>query len=191
MDDKSLEGVLNSNEMGLEEILGFCEGLRSWKTKIEVEVDRKLESEVSGLKNELGKQTDDESLEGVTKRVRKQMDDKSLEGVLNSNEMGLEEILGFCEGLRSWKTKIEVEVDRKLESEVSGLKNELGKQTDDESLEGTASHAADGLGELTMRWSLVRERGFGEGVAGESGFIEIKIRIAIVPEMITLEHVVD
>nr|GEV58392.1 hypothetical protein [Tanacetum cinerariifolium] len=77
----------------------------------------KLESEVSRLKNELGKR----------------MDDKSLEGVVNGNEMGLDEIPGFAKGVfngnelltgykvENFETKMEVQVDKKSESKVSGL----------------------------------------------------------------------
>nr|GEU54813.1 hypothetical protein [Tanacetum cinerariifolium] len=80
----NLDGVLNSNEIGLDKIQGFAKGYEvgNFETKMEVEVDRKLESEVSGLKNELGKR----------------MDDKSLEEVVNGNEMRLDEIPGFMKG---------------------------------------------------------------------------------------------
>nr|GEU63496.1 hypothetical protein [Tanacetum cinerariifolium] len=91
---------------------GFYEGLRSWKTKIKVEVDRKLESEVSELKNELGKRRDDESLEGM----------------VNGNEMGLDEIPGFLKGCSmgmSWVGEKEIEklangiVDKEIEKSTA------------------------------------------------------------------------
>nr|GEW92186.1 SUN domain-containing protein 1 [Tanacetum cinerariifolium] len=119
--------------MGLDEIPGFAKGYEvgKFKTKIKVQVDRKLESEVSGLQSELGKR----------------MDDENLDGVVNGNEMGLDEIPGFAKGVlngnecltgyevRKFKTKMKVQVDKKLESKVSGLRS---KETDAKirSLEG-------------------------------------------------------
>ncbi|GKG26536.1 hypothetical protein Tco_0402239, partial [Tanacetum coccineum] len=127
--------------MGLDEIPGFVKGvlngnewlkgyeLGKFVTKMEMQVDRKLESELIGLQSELGKR----------------MDGEGLEGVLNGNEMGLDEISGFAKGVlngNEWltgyevgkfETKMEVQVDRKLESEVSGLRCKLGEWMNHES----------------------------------------------------------
>nr|GEY50603.1 hypothetical protein [Tanacetum cinerariifolium] len=230
--------------MGLDEIPGFAKGYEvgKFKTKIEVQVDRKLESEVSGLQRELGKQMNDES-----GKLRKQMDDESgkfnkretdakiriLEGVLNGiqwlireefdkfveefkgwkgREMGLDEIRAFAKGVV--KKEIKKLAKGCLEGVLNG--NEwLMREEFDKFVEGVpaftkakhfeayvggsgACRVTEWLKGRSVRGDSVKalQLSFGQPgeyfpLKGESGFVELKIRITIVPKTITLEHVVD
>nr|GEW19547.1 hypothetical protein [Tanacetum cinerariifolium] len=299
LDDDSLEGVLNSNEMGLDEIPGFVKGYEVVKfvTKIEVQVDRKLDSEISGLQSELGKRMDDENLEGMVNgnemgldeiprftkgvlngnecltgyemndesgKLGKQMDDESgkfnkrfretdtkigiLEGVLNGIQwLTREEFDKFVKEFKGWKggemrlDEIRAFAKEVIEKEIEKLAkgvvdNEIEKnatktlwmtvvcvivnnldlwlgRVDYAVASGGASvkkHSEAYVGGngacMVTEWLKGRsvrgdsvkvlQSSFGQPsecfpLKGESGFVELKIRIVIVPETITLEHVVD
>nr|GEU74395.1 protein SAD1/UNC-84 domain protein 1-like [Tanacetum cinerariifolium] len=187
--------------------------------QVQVEVvDKKLESEVSGLRSELGKRMDDES--GKFNKRFNEMDVKigSLEGVLNGNEwLTREEFDKFVEEFKGRKGG-EMGLDEIRAFAKGVVEKEIGK------------HAADGLGRVdyavasggasvvkhseayvggsganrvtewlkggSVRGDSVKvlQPSFGQPgecfpLKGESGFVEIKLRTAIVPEAITLEHV--
>ncbi|GKE27921.1 hypothetical protein Tco_1443305 [Tanacetum coccineum] len=67
--------------------------------KMVVPVDRMLESQVSGLQSAVGKQ----------------MDDESLEGLLNGNEMGLDELPGRGDGLDEIRAFAKGVVEKEIE----------------------------------------------------------------------------
>nr|GEW19546.1 hypothetical protein [Tanacetum cinerariifolium] len=212
------------------------------KLKLGSEVSRKLESEVSGLKNELRKRVDDKSLEGLVNGnemrldgipwfakglfngnellTGKWMDDesgkfnkrfreigvkiRSLEGVLNGiltkeefdtlvekfmgwkgGEMGMDEIRAFAKGV--------VEVDYAVASGDASVKKHSKAYVGGSG----ACRVTEWLKGRSVRGDSVKvlQPSFGQpgecfSLKGESRFVELKIRIAIVPKTITLEHVV-
>ncbi|GKD77601.1 SUN domain-containing protein 1-like protein [Tanacetum coccineum] len=184
--------------------------------QVQVEVvDRKLDSEVSRLRSELGKRMDGES--GKFNKRFNEMDAKfgSLESVLNGNEwLTREEFDKFVEEFKGRKGG-EMGLDEIRAFAKGVVEKEIGR------------HAADGLGRVdyavasggasvvkhseayvdgrrvsewlkggSVRGDSVKvlQPSFGQPgecfpLKGESGFIEIKLRTAIIPEAITLEHV--
>lgn len=194
--------------------------------QLQVEVlDRKVESEMGGLRRELSKSIDDKSV--ILERELKKLEEKS---------EGLERTLSELKAV-DWLSKEEFEkFFEEFKKQKSGELSENDVSLDDirvyarEIIEKEIEkHAADGLGRVDYalatsgafvikhsdaylagkgsNWLSLSSRNgvhsyadkmlkpsFGEPgqcfpLKGSSGFVQIKLRTAIVPEAITLEHV--
>ncbi|KAK9076907.1 hypothetical protein SSX86_005242 [Deinandra increscens subsp. villosa] len=187
--------------------------------QVQVEiVDRKLESEIGGLRSELSKRIDDER--GVVSNKFSEFDGRigSMEKSLTASEwLSKDEFDKFVEEFKGKKGvddigELKLDEIRAFAREI--VEKEIGK------------HAADGLGRVdyavasggamvlkhseaftgssrVMGWFSgnvrsdavkVLQPSFGQPgecfpLKGDNGFVEIKLRTAIVPEAITLEHV--
>lgn len=194
--------------------------------QLQVEVvDRKVESEVGGLRKEMNKNLEDKSF--ILERELKKLEDKS---------EGLEKMLSELKAV-DWLSK--EEFDKFFGELKKGKSDELSEN--DVSLDDIRiyareivekeieKHAADGLGRVDYalatggamvvkhsepylggkgsNWFALNSRNgvhsdadkmlkpsFGEPgqcfpLKGTSGFVQIRLRTAIIPEAITLEHV--
>lgn len=187
--------------------------------QVQVEVvDRKLESEVSGLRSELGKRIGEESGK-VNKRFNEvEARVGSLEGVLSGNEwltreefdkfveefkgrkggeMGLDEIRAFAKGV------VEKEIRKHAADGLGRVDYAVASGGASVVKHSEAYVGASGASRVTvwLKGGSVRsdsvkvlQPSFGQPgecfpLKGDSGFVEIKLRTAIVPEAITLEHV--
>lgn len=194
--------------------------------QLQVEVlDRKVESEMGGLRREVSKSIDDKSV--ILERELKKLEEKS---------EGLERTLSELKAV-DWLSKEEFEkFFEEFKKQKSGELSENDVSLDDirvyarEIVEKEIEkHAADGLGRVDYalatsgafvikhsdaylagkgsNWLSLGSRNgvhsyadkmlkpsFGEPgqcfpLKGSSGFVQIKLRTAIIPEAITLEHV--
>lgn len=194
--------------------------------QLQVEVlDRKVESEMGGLRREVSKSIDDKSV--ILERELKKLEEKS---------EGLERTLSELKAV-DWLSKEEFEkFFEEFKKQKSGELSENDVSLDDirvyarEIIEKEIEkHAADGLGRVDYalatsgafvikhsdaylagkgsNWLSLGSRNgvhsyadkmlkpsFGEPgqcfpLKGSSGFVQIKLRTAIIPEAITLEHV--
>lgn len=194
--------------------------------QLQVEVlDRKVESEMGGLRREVSKSIDDKSV--ILERELKKLEEKS---------EGLERTLSELKAV-DWLSKEEFEkFFEEFKKQKSGELSENYVSLDDirvyarEIVEKEIEkHAADGLGRVDYalatsgafvikhsdaylagkgsNWLSLSSRNgvysyadkmlkpsFGEPgqcfpLKGSSGFVQIKLRTAIIPEAITLEHV--
>lgn len=176
-------------------------------------VDRKIDSQISGLKTELTKQIDGQHAEFSTRVTQ-------LDGRLGSMEKSLTQWLSkdefnkFVEDFKGVDEFGELKLD-----EIRAFAREIVEKE-------IAKHAADGLGRVdyavatggamvikhsdpfigagrVVGWFTGNVRNdavkmlqpsFGQPgecfpLKGDNGFVDIKLRTAIVPEAITLEHV--
>lgn len=194
--------------------------------QLQVEVlDRKVESEIGGLRREVSKSIEDKSV--ILERELKKLEDKS---------KGLERTLSELKAV-DWLSKEEFDkFFEEFKKQKSGELSENDVSLDDirvyarEIVEKEIEkHAADGLGRVDYalatggafvvkhsdaylagkgsNWLPLSSRkgvhsyaekmlkpSFGEPgqcfpLKGSSGFVQIKLRTAIIPEAITLEHV--
>ncbi|KAI3701855.1 hypothetical protein L6452_27262 [Arctium lappa] len=187
--------------------------------QVQVEVvDRKIESEIAGLKTELSKRIDDEGAEFSTRFTELDGRVESMEKSLAATEwLSKDEFDRFLEEFKG-KKGIDDVGDLKLD-EVRAFAREIVEKE-------IGKHAADGLGRVDyavasggamvlkhseaflgasrvsnwftggVRSDAVKmlQPSFGQPgecfpLKGNNGFVEIKLRTAIVPEAITLEHV--
>ncbi|KAJ9550453.1 hypothetical protein OSB04_014498 [Centaurea solstitialis] len=187
--------------------------------QVQVEVvDRKIESEIAGLKTELSRRIDDGSAEVVNRFSELDGRVENVEKSLGATEwLSRDEFDKFVEEFKGKKGVDDIG-DMKLD-EIRAFAREVVEKE-------IGKHAADGLGRVDYavasggatvlkhseaflggnRVSNWLSRGvrsdavkmlqpsFGQPgecfpLKGDNGFVEIKLRTAIVPEAITLEHV--
>nr|GEU54814.1 hypothetical protein [Tanacetum cinerariifolium] len=220
IDDENLEGMVNGNEMGLDEISGFAKGVLKGNECL-------TEKRMNDESGKLGKQMDDES--GKFNKRFRETDAKIriLEGVLNGiqwltreefkrwkgGEMGLDEIRAFAKEVvekeieKLAKGVVDIEIEKNAAKTLWMTVVWLGRvdyvvASGGASVKKHSEAYVGGSGACRVTEWLKGRSVRGDSVKllqpsecfpfkGESGFVELKIRIAIVPETITLEHVVD
>ncbi|GKC06795.1 SAD1/UNC-84 domain protein 1-like protein [Tanacetum coccineum] len=177
-------------------------------------VDRKLDIEVSRLQSELGKRMDDfnkrfnemdaeigslESVLNANEWLTRQEFDKFVEEIKGTKggEIGLDEIRAFAKGV------VEKEIGRlasdglgRVDYAVASGGASVVKHSEAYVGVSWVSRVSEWLKGGSVRGDSVKllQPSFGQPgecfpLKGESGFVEIKLRTAIVPEAITLEHV--
>ncbi|KAL8222911.1 hypothetical protein R6Q57_020310 [Mikania cordata] len=217
----SFDPVLVSNsdyERRIAEVEAFLKTTtKMMQVQVEI-VDRKLESEIAGLKSELSKRMDAEHVVILNKFGEYDGRIESMEKSLMATEwLSKDEFDKFVE---EFKVKKGVDDIGELKlDEIRAFAREIVEKEIDK-------HAADGLGRVdyavasggamvlkhseaftgssrVLSWFSgnvrndavkVLQPSFGQPgecfpLKGDSGFVEIKLRAAIVPEAITLEHV--
>ncbi|KAL6327354.1 hypothetical protein AAG906_018956 [Vitis piasezkii] len=177
--------------------------------QVQVEVvDRKIESEVGGLRRELSKKIEEKA--GDFNNHLEKLDSKSETLEKKLGELGAMEFLRkedfdkIFDELKNAKSADYGDREMSLD-EIRGIAREIVEKE-------IERHAADGLGRVDYALSssgamvvrhsepyiLGKERmlkpSFGEPgqcfpLKGDSGFVQIRLRTTIIPEAITLEHV--
>ncbi|GMY23565.1 SUN domain-containing protein 1-like [Fagus crenata] len=225
--NKALAGTQMEFEGRIAEVEAF---LKTTAKMIQVQVevvDRKIDSEIGGVRREIAKKIEDRSvvLENQLKELEAKSEglEKSL-GELKSVEwLSKEEFEKIYEDLRTARSK------EYGEDDGQGSLDEIRAYAREMIEREIEKHAADGLGRVDYalatggavvvkhsepfaagkgsNWFLMGGRSmvhnnadkmlrpsFGEpgqcfALSGTSGFVQIKLRTAIVPEAVTLEHV--
>ncbi|XP_062092080.1 SUN domain-containing protein 1-like [Humulus lupulus] len=203
----------------------FKSTTRMMQVQVEV-VDRKIDNEVGGLREEVGKMIEEKG---------SVLDNRLIE--LESKGEALERSLGELKDV-NWLSKEEFDkIYEQLQKKVTGddagkgeaSLNDIRVYARDAVLKEIEKHAADGLGRVDYalasggamvvrhsepyvvvkgsNWFPMSARNgvnndarkmlnpsFGEpgqcfALKGSSGFVEIRLRTAIIPEAVTLEHV--
>ncbi|KAI7743154.1 hypothetical protein M8C21_023601 [Ambrosia artemisiifolia] len=208
-----VSGVFDSDyERRIAEVEAFLKTTtKMMQLQVDV-VDRKIETEVKGLKTELSKRIDDEKVAVGQKFGEFDRRVGSVEKMLSGSEwLSKEEFDRFVEEFGKGGGEVKLDEIRGLAKEI--VEREIGK------------HAADGLGRVdyavwtggakvlrhseafsasrVMGWFSgnvrsdavkVLQPSFGQPgecfpLKGDNGFVDVKLRTAIVPEAVTLEHV--
>ncbi|GJY40699.1 SAD1/UNC-84 domain protein 1-like protein [Tanacetum coccineum] len=201
-------------ESHIAEIKAFLKTTnKMMQTQVDV-VDRKLDIEVSRLQSELGKRMDDfnkrfnemdaeigslESVLNANEWLTRQEFDKFVEEIKGTKggEIGLDEIRAFAKGV------VEKEIGRlasdglgRVDYAVASGGASVVKHSEAYVGVSWVSRVSEWLKGGSVRGDSVKllQPSFGQPgecfpLKGESGFVEIKLRTAIVPEAITLEHV--
>ncbi|KAK3011659.1 hypothetical protein RJ639_010672 [Escallonia herrerae] len=194
--------------------------------QVQVEVvDRKIESEIAGLRGEVGKKIEDKGAELESELheldIRAESLEKSLSELSATEWLAKDDFKGFLDIFKKAKGYDDDAGDLNLD-EVRAFAKEIVERE-------IEKHAADGLGKVdyalasggatvlkhsepyiagkASSWFYGPNRimvhstaekmlspSFGEPgqcfpLKGSSGFVDIKLRTAIIPEAITLEHV--
>ncbi|KAK2983490.1 hypothetical protein RJ640_006503 [Escallonia rubra] len=194
--------------------------------QVQVEVvDRKIESEIAGLRGEVGKKIEDKGAELESELhkldIRAESFEKSLSELSATEWLAKDDFKGFLDIFKKAKGYDDDVGNLKLD-EVRAFAKEIVERE-------IEKHAADGLGKVdyalasggatvlkhsepyiagkASSWFYGPNRimvhstaekmlspSFGEPgqcfpLKGSSGFVDIKLRTAIIPEAITLEHV--
>ncbi|KAF6146504.1 hypothetical protein GIB67_037804 [Kingdonia uniflora] len=209
----------------IEERIAEVEASLKTTTKmmqVQVEVvDRKIESEVGGLRRELTKKLDEKDvlLKNELKKlvVKTEGLDTSISELKSSGFLKKEDFEIFLSELKNSRSDREREKDWSLDEIRSVAREIVEKEIE--------KHAADGLGRVDYalgsaganvvrhsepyfdnRWGFLKKNtvhsdankmllpSLGEpgqcfALKSRNGFVEIKLRTAIIPEAITLEHI--
>ncbi|KAI3805340.1 hypothetical protein L1987_27633 [Smallanthus sonchifolius] len=210
------DSVLISNsdyERRIAEVEAFLKTTtKMMQVQVEV-VDRKLENEIAGLKTELSKRIDEEH--AVVSNKFREYDGRieSLENSLTAAEwLSKDDFDKIVEEFKGKKGELKLDEIRAFAREI--VEKEIGKHAADGL--GRVDYAVASGGAVVLKHSeaftgsnrvmswfsgnvrsdamKVLQPSFGQPgecfpLKEDTGFVEIKLRTAIVPEAITLEHV--
>lgn len=212
-------GLANSDyERRIAEVEKFLKTTtKMMQVQVEV-VDRKIENEIAGLKSEISKRIDDDRIEFSSKVGELDGRVEGVEKFLSGNEWlsrdefdkFVEEFLGKKKGNDIGEMKLD-EI-RAFAKEI--VEKEIGKHAADglgrvdyavatggasvlkhsEAFIGASRVSGWFTGNVRSDAVKMLQPSFGQPgecfpLKGDNGFVEIKLRTAIVPEAITLEHV--
>ncbi|CAH1449674.1 unnamed protein product [Lactuca virosa] len=186
--------------------------------QVQVEVvDRKIENEIAGLKTELSKRIDDKGAE-ISSRVS-EFDGRleTIEKSLTTNWLTKDEFNRFLEEFKGKKGVDDIS-DLKLDEIRAFAKEIVEKEIEKHAADGLGriDYAVASGGAMVLKHSepFIRSSKLSRWIAGnvhsgavkmlqpsfgqpgecfplkgDTGFVDIKLRTAVIPEAITLEHV--
>ncbi|KAI3708890.1 hypothetical protein L2E82_38433 [Cichorium intybus] len=186
--------------------------------QVQVEVvDRKIDNEIAGLKTELSKRIDDKAADISTKFNELDGRIESMEKSLSTNWLSKDEFNTFLEEFKAKKGIDDIE-ELKLDEVRAFAREIVQKEIEKHAADGLGKvdYAVASGGAIVLKHSepFIRanklsrwisgnvhsdavkmlQPSFGQPgqcfpLKGDNGFVEIKLRTAVIPEAITLEHV--